>query len=159
MTMIAQGIFSANLAWEYIYFGIALGVVIVVIDSLLRSNTKNLCLPSLAVGIGMYLPPSLQTPLVIGAVMGYFLERSMSNQVEVEKSKRRGTLFASGLIVGESLIGVLLAAVVAISVSAGGLDSPLDLVGSDFGGTAEILGLIVFVSMIALFCKIVRGKS
>ena len=82
----------------------------------------------------------------------------MSGQAEVEESKHRGTLFASGLIVGESLIGVLLAAVVAISVSGSGSDSPLALVGSDFGGTAEMLGLIVFVATIALFCKIVRGK-
>ena len=83
----------------------------------------------------------------------------MSTQAEVDESKRRGTLFASGLIVGESLIGVLIAAVIAISVSSGGSDSPLALVGSEFAGTAEILGLIVFVATIAVFCKIVRGKS
>ena len=158
MTMIAQGIFSANLAWEYIHFGIALGVAIVIVDELLTSRTKNLCLPPLAVGIGIYLPPSLQTPLVVGAVMGYLIERSMP-QSEVEAGKRRGTLFASGLIVGESLIGVLIAAIIALSVSSGGSESPLALAGDDFTDTAEILGLIVFVATVALFGKIIRGKS
>ncbi len=158
MTMIAQGIFSSNLAWEYIYFGIGLGVVIVVIDSLLKSYTKNLCLPPLAVGIGIYLPPSLQTPLVVGAVMGYFLERAIKSS-EQEAAKRRGTLFASGLIVGESLVGVLIAAVIAVSVSVGGSDSPLALVGEDFALTAEFLGLGVFIVTMAIFCKIVRGKT
>ncbi len=158
MTMIAQGIFSSNLAWEYIYFGIGLGVVIVVIDSLLKSYTKNLCLPPLAVGIGIYLPPSLQTPLVVGAVMGYFLERAIKSS-EQEAAKRRGTLFASGLIVGESLVGVLIAAVIAVSVSVGGSDSPLALVGEDFALTAEFLGLGVFIVTLAIFCKIVRGKT
>ncbi len=161
MTMIAQGIFSANLAWEYIYFGIALGVVIVIVDELLKSHTKNLCLPPLAVGIGIYLPPSLQTPLVVGAVMGYLIERSMQSRgkAEVEAGKHRGTLFASGLIVGESLIGVLIAAIIAVSVSSGGSDSPLALVGDEFTDTAEILGLLVFVATIALFNKIIRGKT
>ena len=158
MTMIAQGIFSSNLAWEYIYFGIGLGVVIVAIDSLLKSYTKNLCLPPLAVGIGIYLPPSLQTPLVVGAVMGYFLERAIKSS-EQEDAKRRGTLFASGLIVGESLVGVLIAAVIAVSVSVGGSDSPLALVGEDFALTAEFLGLGVFIVTLAIFCKIVRGKT
>ena len=158
MTMIAQGIFSANLAWEYIYFGIALGVAVVVVDSLLQSHTKNLCLPPLAVGIGIYLPPSLQTPLVVGAVMGYLIERSMP-QNEVEAGKHRGTLFASGLIVGESLVGVLIAAIIAVSVSNGGSESPLALVGDDFTDMAEILGLIVFVATVAFFGKIIRGKT
>ena len=45
---------------------------------------------------------------------------------------RRGTLFASGLIVGESLIGVALAGIIVISVTSGGSDSPLALVGKDF---------------------------
>lgn len=101
MTMIARGIFSSNLAWEYIYFGIGLGVVIVFIDSMLQSHTRSLCLPPLAVGIGIYLPPSLQTPLVVGAVMSYLLERRMEKGMsDVEAGKQRGTLFASGLIVG-----------------------------------------------------------
>lgn len=158
MTMIAQGIFSANLAWEYIYFGIALGVVIVIADALLTSHTKNLCLPPLAVGIGIYLPPSLQTPLVVGAVMGYLLERSMQSRgkAEVESGKQRGTLFASGLIVGESLVGVLIAAIIAISVSNGGSEAPLALAGDDFTDTAENLGLIVFAVMLMIFGKIVR---
>ncbi|MBQ8698851.1 MAG: oligopeptide transporter, OPT family, partial [Schwartzia sp.] len=88
MTMIARGIFSSNLAWEYIYFGIGLGVVIVLADSMLQSHTKSLCLPPLAVGIGIYLPPSLQTPLVVGAVMSYLLDRRMEQgQQDVEAGK------------------------------------------------------------------------
>lgn len=158
MTMIAQGIFSSDLAWEYIYFGIGLGVVIIVIDSLLRTNTKNLCLPPLAVSIGIYLPPSLQTPLIVGAVMGYFLERATKTN-EQEAAKHRGTLFASGLIVGESLIGVVIAAIIAASISGGGTDSPLALVGDDFASTAEFLGVAVFAATLAVFYKIVRGKN
>lgn len=73
--------------------------------------------------------------------------------------KRRGTLFASGLIVGESIIGVLLAGVIVLSVSSGGSDSPLALVNKDFADTAEWLGLIVFVATLGIFSKVVLGKN
>ena len=72
---------------------------------------------------------------------------------------RRGTLFASGLIVGESLIGVALAGIIVVSVTSGGSDSPLALVGKDFADTAEFLGLIVFLVTLAIFGKTVLGNK
>ena len=102
MTTIAQGIFSSQLEWQYIYMGIGLGVVLVIINLLLTKNTKY-ALPPLAVGMGIYLPPSVQTPLVIGAIMGYFLDKKLRerklNEESIEAHKRKGTLFASGLLV------------------------------------------------------------
>ena len=163
MTTIAQGIFSSKLAWEYIYIGIGLGVVLVLIDQLLKRTTKNLVLPPLAVGMGIYLPPVIQTPLVVGAILGYFLNRHLRKTAGAEAEAaglRRGTLFASGLIVGESIVGVLLAGLIVLSVSNGGDENPLAMVGSDFADTAEMLGLAVFFGILALFSKIVlSGKK
>ena len=163
MTTIAQGIFSSKLAWEYIYIGIGLGVVLVLIDQLLKRTTKNLVLPPLAVGMGIYLPPVIQTPLVVGAILGYFLNRHLRKTAGAEAEAaglRRGTLFASGLIVGESIVGVLLAGLIVLSVSNGGDENPLAMVGSDFADTAEMLGLVVFLGLLALFSKIVlSGKK
>lgn len=163
MTTIAQGIFSSKLAWEYIYIGIGLGVVLVLIDQLLKRTTKNLVLPPLAVGMGIYLPPVIQTPLVVGAILGYFLNRHLRKTAGAEAEAaglRRGTLFASGLIVGESIVGVLLAGLIVLSVSNGGDENPLAMVGSDFADTAEMLGLAVFFGLLALFSKIVlSGKK
>ena len=163
MTTIAQGIFSSKLAWEYIYIGISLGVVLVLIDQLLKRTTKNLVLPPLAVGMGIYLPPVIQTPLVVGAILGYFLNRHLRKTAGAEAEAaglRRGTLFASGLIVGESIVGVLLAGLIVLSVSNGGDENPLAMVGSDFADTAEMLGLAVFFALLALFSKIVlSGKK
>ena len=163
MTTIAQGIFSSKLAWEYIYIGIGLGVVLVLIDQLLKRTTKNLVLPPLAVGMGIYLPPVIQTPLVVGAILGYFLNRHLRKTAGAEAETaglRRGTLFASGLIVGESIVGVLLAGLIVLSVSNGGDENPLAMVGSDFADTAEMLGLAVFLGILAFFSKIVlSGKK
>ncbi len=162
MTTIAQGIFSGALEWGYIYIGIGLGVVLVAIDQFLKHSTKSLCLPPLAVGMGIYLPPVVQTPLIVGAVLGYFLRKHLRAQggEEAEAAgNRRGTLFASGLIVGESIIGVLLAGVIVVSVTGGGSDAPLALVGKDFAGTAEYLGLAVFAVSLLIFSKVVLGSS
>ena len=163
MTTIAQGIFSSKLAWEYIYIGIGLGVILVLIDQLLKRTTKSFVLPPLAVGMGIYLPPVIQTPLVVGAILGYFLNRHLRKTAGAEAEAaglRRGTLFASGLIVGESIVGVLLAGLIVLSVSNGGDESPLAIVGSDFADTAEILGLFVFFGILTLFSKVVlSGKK
>ncbi len=163
MTTIAQGIFSAQLEWKYIYIGIALGVVLVIVNLLLTKNTKY-ALPPLAVGMGIYLPPSIQTPLIIGAAMGYFLDKSLHNrnlnEEAIEDHKRRGTLFASGLIVGESIMGVLLAAVIVVSVSNGGSDAPLSIASEEFtsGAMPEILGFIAFAAILCIFCKFVLKR-
>lgn len=151
MTTIAQGIFSSTLAWEYIYMGLGLGVILVVVDQLLKRTTRNLC-----------LPPFVQTPLVVGAILGYFLRKHMKEKHGEEEAKagfRRGTLFASGLIVGESIVGVVLAGVIVASVTNGGSEAPLAIVGKDFAGTAEYLGLAVFAASLAIFSKIVLGSK
>ena len=162
MTTIAQGIFSSTLAWEYVYIGLGLGVVLVIVDQLLKRNTRSLCLPPLAVGMGIYLPPSVQTPLVVGAVLGYFLRKHMKAKCGEEQAKegaRRGTLFASGLIVGESIIGVLLAGVIVVSVSNGGSEAPLAIVGKGFANTAEWLGFLAFIVFLGIFSKVVLGAG
>lgn len=162
MTTIAQGIFSSKLAWEYIYIGMGLGVLLVLIDLFLKRSTRSLCLPPLAVGMGIYLPPSVQTPLVIGAVLSYFLNKKLradKGEEGLAAGKRRGTLFASGLIVGESIIGVLLAGIIVVSVSGGGSDSPLALVGKDFADAAENIGLVVFLITLCIFSKVVLGRK
>ena len=161
MKTIAEGIFSNNLAWEYIYIGLGLGVVIVLVDLFLRRTTRNLMLPPLAVGMGIYLPPSIQTPLVIGAVLGYVLDKVLKDRgaEEGKAARRRGTLFASGLIVGESIVGVALAGLIAISVSSGGSESPLALVGADFADTAEMLGLAVFALVVVILSRVVLAKK
>ena len=80
------------------------------------------------------------------------MERSPKNiEEDVEICNRHGVLFASGLIVGESLMGVIIAIVIVFSVTGGGSDSPLALVGKGFGPIADWLGLLVFIAMLVLF--------
>lgn len=170
MTSIAKGIFSHSMDWSYILLGVGIGFVVIIIDVLLKKSTNNkLALPPLAVGMGIYLPPAVNIPLFIGTVIAYFLKnylkkraaiRSKGNENEdVEICNRRGILFSSGLIVGESLVGVILAVIIVISVNSGGSEMPLLLVGDDFAPTAEILGLIVSgLLMLELVRRVITAK-
>lgn len=165
MTTIAQGIFSSNLDWNYILIGVGVGIVGIIVNLILKSTTANLTLPPLAIGMGIYLPPTLEMPLVIGSFMSYFVGKYLIKrakdrsgelaEADVEQCNRRGVLFASGMIVGESLIGVLIAIIIVISVTSGGGEDPLAMVGKNFASTAEWLGLAVFLITIAYFVKLV----
>lgn len=163
MTTIAQGIFSSSLDWNYILLGIGVGIIAIIVDLLLTKHTKALALPPLAVGMGIYLPPTLEIPLVIGSVMGYVIHKYLKTRAaqrspghedeDVDACSHRGVLFASGLIVGESLMGVIIALLIVVSVTSGGSENPLALVGNDFQGTADILGILCFIATIVIFAR------
>lgn len=149
MLAIAQGIFTHHLNWTMILIGMAIGAALIVVDQVLKSTCAVARLPVLAVGIGIYLPPTASAPIVVGAFLAWVLSRRLrrraaaageSYEAHADAPNRRGVLIASGLIVGESLVGVLLAGVIGFS----GQDAPLALVGADFEGPARWLGLAVF---------------
>lgn len=74
MLAIAQGIFTHQLNWTMILIGMGVGVALIVIDQVLRRTCRVARLPVLAVGIGIYLPPSASAPIVVGAVLAWLLE-------------------------------------------------------------------------------------
>ncbi|WP_110669181.1 OPT family oligopeptide transporter [Salinicola halophilus] len=163
MTAIVRGVFSHDLEWTMIAIGLALGAVMIAIDALLARRGGSARLPTLAVGIGIYLPPSIIMPLVIGAILGWAVDRRLRRrarqrhrdvETEADRPRRRGVLLASGLIVGESLVGVLLAGVIGLS----GAPAPLAVVGDDFAGIAQWLGLAVFVAVCAGFYRRVLAE-
>ena len=141
----------------------------IIVNLILKSTTATLTLPPLAVGMGIYLPPTLEVPLIVGSFISYFVGRYLVARAkmragelaeyDIEQSNRRGVLFASGLIVGESLIGVIIAVIIVLSVTTGGGESPLELVGPDFERTAQWLGLLAFAfSGLYLVRRVVTHK-
>ena len=167
MTAISQGIFSNKLEWTYILSGVGLGAVLIVIDAFLKKiSDKKIGLPVIAVGIGIYLPPSINMPVIIGAFLAWFITRHIANYAKrtgnkavVAKAERFGTLFSAGLIVGESLMGVVLAFVIAASVTSGGSEAPLALNLENWEGMAEVLGLAIFLFGLFLFAsRVLRAK-
>lgn len=159
MTTIASGIFAHNLEWVYIFTGIAIGAVLIVVDLVLRkSSGGKLALPVLAVGMGIYLPPSVNMPIVAGAVLAAVLKHIIGKKAEnregrLKNAERIGTLFSAGLIVGESLIGVIMAFIIAFSVTNGGSDAPLALNLENWDAAASWLGLAFFVTGMFFFAQ------
>ncbi|MBW4841589.1 MAG: oligopeptide transporter, OPT family, partial [Paenibacillaceae bacterium] len=99
MRLIVEGIMSENLPWDLIFIGASAAVVF-----------EFLGLNSLTVAVGIYLPVHISTPIMVGGlvrwIVGFFSRKNES----LHKSRvETGTLLASGLIAGESLIGVVIA--------------------------------------------------
>ncbi|HEZ2878437.1 TPA: oligopeptide transporter, OPT family [Neisseria meningitidis] len=159
MTTIASGIFAHNLEWVYIFTGIVIGAVLIVVDLVLKkSSGGKLALPVLAVGMGIYLPPSVNMPIVAGAVLAAVLKHIIGKKAEnregrLKNAERIGTLFSAGLIVGESLIGVIMAFIIAFSVTNGGSDAPLALNLQNWDAAASWLGLAFFVTGMFFFAQ------
>ncbi|EOH0399261.1 OPT family oligopeptide transporter, partial [Campylobacter jejuni] len=151
MSTIAQGIFHHNIEWGYMAFGVFVGILMIIIDKILK-GTQKMSLPPLAVGIGIYLPPAVNIPLVIGGILKYIVMQHLTKKYAKNSHKeeklasceQRGTLFASGLIVGESIFGVIIAGITVFSVSMGGSENPLALNLANFHDS-ELFALIFFV--------------
>jgi putative OPT family oligopeptide transporter len=154
ISALARGVLGGGLNASMIGYGALAGVGFVLLDELL-GRAKKLRLPPLAVGMGIYLPMSLILPTVTGAVIGWFYDRWAAKRPDPEFARRMGVLTATGLIVGESLWGVVFAGIVAGS----GSDAPLALVGNDFGPFALVGGTALFALLTAAIYRRTRRLS
>jgi putative OPT family oligopeptide transporter len=143
ISALAQGVIGGNLDWKMIGIGALVGVGLIVLDIALGAM-KKLRIPPLAVGIGIYLPMSATFAVVVGAVISHWYHRRTKSLANPERAERLGTLVASGLIVGESLWGVLNAGLI-VGLSK---DAPIGLVADDFV-LGPWLGVLGFVGVIA----------
>ncbi|KXV38790.1 peptide transporter [Gluconobacter japonicus] len=142
MAAIAKGILTHDLDWLMLEIGAAIGIVLVVADMLLKR--RNLSLPPLAVGMGIYLPADVSVTIAIGAGLGWLLRRFPKDQ---------GTMIASGFIVGESLVGVAVAAIVGATGSTETLS--LHLPATLRSG----LGWVVFLGVMFWFGRRISRQS
>jgi putative OPT family oligopeptide transporter len=145
ISALAQGVIQNNVDWSLIETGALIGVAVIAADALLRRLKPGAHLSPLAVGLGIYLPTQSTLMVVVGAVGGWIFERRADAGPRPEATKQLGVLLASGMIVGEGLVGVVVAALVAFS----GQDFPLSLVGDAFANSAAVwLGGIAFAGVI-----------
>lgn len=143
ISTIAQGVLGGDLDWSLIREGAIIGVVAVIVDEVLkRSSGKRLHLPPLAIGMGIYLPLEADLLIPFGAVLGWFYNRWALQSKSPAFAERMGVLMATGLIVGESLMGVIYAFAVAAAEKAGSADS------AGVFGLVEPYSSVMAVSMV-----------
>ena len=142
ISALAQGVIQNNVDWSLIKIGALVGVLVIAADETLRRFSKSAHLSPLAVGLGIYLPTQSTLMVVVGALAGWYFDRRAARGPRAAATRQLGVLLASGMIVGEGLVGVVIAALVAFS----GKDFPLALVGDAFAGRpAELIGGGAFV--------------
>jgi putative OPT family oligopeptide transporter len=127
ISSLAKGVIAADIDWSLIGIGALIGVAIVLLDEILARTSKEMRVPPLAVGLGIYLPTSSTLMIIVGAVVGWLYDRRADRTPRPEASKQLGVLLASGLIVGEGVIAVVISLIKAFSSK----PAPLALVGPD----------------------------
>jgi len=142
ISALAQGVIGGSLDWKMIGIGALVGVGLILLDIALAAM-KKMRIPPLAVGIGIYLPMSATFAVVVGAVISHWYNRRTRSLANPDRAERLGTLVASGLIVGESLWGVINAGLI-VGFSN---DAPIGLVSDSFV-LGPWLGVLGFVGVI-----------
>ncbi|QEK11871.1 oligopeptide transporter, OPT family [Crassaminicella thermophila] len=102
MRLVIEGVIGGNLPWIFVFVGVGIGVAIQVLG-----------LPVLPIAIGLYLPIHLSTPIMVGGVIRGILDKGLEvvdgEDSSVKEKVNSGILYASGLIAGEGLVGIVLA--------------------------------------------------
>ncbi len=163
MSSVADGVFRQDLPWNMITIGALIAAAIIVLDKYLERRGGAFRAPVLAVAVGVYLPLELTVPIFVGGLIAFLAQRSLRRRKDqiggevayeeaVQKAKRRGLLFASGLITGEALVGILLA----IPFAAAQSTQVLALAPEGFAPVADALGLVAFGCFIAWLYRVAR---
>jgi len=143
MAAVAKGIFGGGLPWDMIGLGALVGALVITVDLLLARGGGRWRAPVLAVAVGIYLPLEYTSPIFLGGLLAEFADRWHARRSagrDPEELRRHGLLFASGLIAGEAVVGVLIAIPIVWSGDVDVLALPAAL---RFGQWLGLLGLAV----------------
>jgi putative OPT family oligopeptide transporter len=155
ISSLAQGVIAADIDWSLIRIGALIGVAIIALDEILARTTKHMRVPPLAVGLGIYLPTQSTLMIVVGAIVGWFFDRRADRTPRPEATKQLGVLLASGLIVGEGILGVVISAIVVFS----GKDAPLSVVGPAYETAGIIIGGVGFAVIAFALYRWILGMA
>ncbi|MCH8320026.1 MAG: oligopeptide transporter, OPT family [Acidobacteria bacterium] len=143
---LVEGLFGqGDLPWNMVGIGVAVGCVILVIDKVLEGRQASFRMHVMPIAVGMYLPFGLVTPILIGGLLAHIL-RGGAEGAAADQRLHRGILFASGMIAGESLMGVGIALLVSLGFSrlTLGLDNTLTTVLTVFAAAAVLTSFYLF---------------
>lgn len=155
MASLTQSVFGAGLPWSLVGLGMAIGIIIILVDRRQEVLGRDFRLPVLAVALGLYLPLKLSAAICVGGVISAL---ARGGTAEGDNPSRRGLLFSAGLITGEALMGILLAIPIALAALWPSLSpDPLTLFESPpFGGWPGLF--IVAMVGLALY-RLSRGQT
>lgn len=139
MKMVIEGIMDGNLPWNLVFMGVFASIMIELFG-----------IPSLPVAIGIYLPIHLSTPIMVGGIIRGILDKKVEKKPELEDKVETGVLYASGLIAGEGLMGVILAIFAYFDVNLALGEKPV---------LGQLPALIIFLIMVFSLAYVVFWKK
>lgn len=148
---LADGFFGGGrLPWTMVGIGVGVGVALIVIDRFLEAGGGRFRAHVMPVAVGIYLPLSLDIPILIGGLIRHFLRRSAAGGNGGDSEHGAGVLFGSGLIAGEALMGIALAVPICINP---------ELLPHLWNHPATSLGLFGLVVALYVFVAHRRGRT
>lgn len=170
MSLVIDGVLDASLPWAFVLIGIGIAAVAEFVFKL----------PSLAFAVGVYLPVSLMTPIFVGGLMRMGLarkyasgvekaagngEEAASDEAEGTEKRERGILFASGLIAGAALVGVLIGLAIYLVTQVTGHPDPASMwtvghgwMDAAWAPVSSIVGTIVFAGLCLTLWRAAVGE-
>jgi len=133
MKMIVEGIMGGNLPWNLVFTGVFLAIALEVLR-----------IPVMPFAIGLYLPIYLNTSIMIGGAVRWFMDSRKNVDAKLkEEQTTRGTLFCAGMIAGEGLVGILLAVFAVFGISTA--------LSIDLGNIGGVVLMIVMIACLLAF--------
>ncbi|MCA1566297.1 MAG: oligopeptide transporter, OPT family [Acidobacteria bacterium] len=158
MSYIIKGILNRELPWGLVLLGVMIAVVL-----------EMAGIPSLAFAVGVYLPLSSSSPIFVGGLVRYGVDRYLrrklagrnmsEDELVAEGDKSPGVLLASGYIAGGAIAGIIIAFLAGVpyftgfnqSMAAWGANNPFNA-----GAASDALALIPFLILVALLYAVGR---
>jgi putative OPT family oligopeptide transporter len=138
MKLVIEGVLQKALPWMLVGIGVAIALV-----------ATALRIPPLAFAVGVYLPVATMAPVFLGGLLRWAIEKKAPSEGEAAKRREEGILFGSGLVGGEGLLGVVIAAV-AFNLGR----APAGLGYEWAGSAAPLVALGAFALLAATFWRL-----
>ncbi len=139
---LADGFFgTGSLPWDMVAVGAIVGVLVLIADWMLRERLAKpgFRLHLMPIAVGIYLPFGLSVPILLGGLIAYFVGKASKDHKKA--NLQRGVLVSSGIIAGESLVGVGLAILAYFGIGGLGLGKNLPAGALDLLSVAALAGV------------------
>ena len=149
MATVVQGVLNANIPWQPIIVG---GMIALAVELL--------GIQSLPFAIGLYLPLSLSTPIMIGGLVAMLVKKSTIKKTVYNARQQMGILFASGVVAGDAIIGVITALLIVVSTNYRGFfDSHEGMNHSLTGTFGPYVSLLAFFGLALMLYFMARSGA
>jgi putative OPT family oligopeptide transporter len=144
MAQLVKGAMGGKLPWVLLLCGAGIGLVV-----------ELLGMSALAFSIGLYLPIATWPPIFVGGLVSWLVRRRHGEGEAHEK----GTLFASGLVAGDALMGIAISMLAVLADRVTSFSIPLTHLAGSYGALSDVVPLVGFSFYVAAMFWVVRRKS